>query len=102
MKERPRGKASVDRRGRAQMSLDSGLESIIDLSTRTADLQEGNSQFRPVKHDECWKYSPRVAVAGVVGRAGGGSGPGGGGGGRGEVAVAPRGGAPATVARGVE
>jgi hypothetical protein len=53
------------------------------LTARLADVQEGDSQICRVKHDECWNYSLRVAVAGVVGRAGEGGGPGDGG--RGEV-----------------
>ncbi|KAI9509640.1 transcription elongation factor Spt6 [Russula earlei] len=30
---------------------------IVELSARPADVQEGDSQFRRVKHDECWNYS---------------------------------------------
>ncbi len=32
---------------------------IVELSARPADVQEGDSQFRRVKHDECWNYSRR-------------------------------------------
>jgi transcription elongation factor SPT6 len=30
---------------------------IVELSARPADVQKGDSQFRRVKHDECWNYS---------------------------------------------
>jgi len=30
---------------------------IVELSARPGDVQEGDSQFRRVKHDECWNYS---------------------------------------------
>jgi transcription elongation factor SPT6 len=29
----------------------------VQLSSRPLDVQEGDSQFRRVKHDECWNYS---------------------------------------------
>lgn len=30
---------------------------IVELSARPSNVQEGDSQFRRVKHDECWNYS---------------------------------------------
>lgn len=30
---------------------------IVELSSRPLDVQKGDSQFRRVKHDECWNYS---------------------------------------------
>jgi transcription elongation factor SPT6 len=30
---------------------------LVELSARPADVQNGDSQFRRVKHDECWNYS---------------------------------------------
>jgi len=30
---------------------------IVELSARPSIVQEGDSQFRRVKHDECWNYS---------------------------------------------
>ena len=30
---------------------------LVELSARPADVHEGDSQFRRVKHDECWNYS---------------------------------------------
>ncbi|KAI0256807.1 transcription elongation factor Spt6 [Lactifluus subvellereus] len=40
------------------VQLDLAHDSIlVELSARPADVQSGDSQFRRVKHDECWNYS---------------------------------------------